>query len=351
MINYDAFFSRAAGHMKASAIRKMGGVAAEGRDIVSFAPGFPAPETFPWLDFQEIARRAPVGPERIGAPVRPDARLPTARRGDRRGHGEPRGADRARPAARHDRLAAGPRPRRARPARPARCDARRAADLHRRHLRIPQRAGRDGGRPAGGRRHRSRRARRHLRAASAARAAARGSCIWCRTSRTRRGCSSDGPSAPRCSTGRSAATCSRRRRSVPGPVFRGLGDGSRRPADPGRRRVRARRLPEQLLEDAGARIPGRVDRRARRLSPPSSRSPSRRPTSAPASSISASSTRPAGGGFSIVRRRSCAALPAQARRDGARAHARVRRRRDVAAAARRLLPLGDAARTPSTPTR
>ncbi len=55
MINYDAFFSRAAGHMKASAIRKMGGVAAQGRDIVSFAPGFPAPETFPWQDFQEIA--------------------------------------------------------------------------------------------------------------------------------------------------------------------------------------------------------------------------------------------------------------------------------------------------------
>jgi hypothetical protein len=30
MINYDPFFSRAAGHMKASAIRKMGGVAAHG---------------------------------------------------------------------------------------------------------------------------------------------------------------------------------------------------------------------------------------------------------------------------------------------------------------------------------
>jgi 2-aminoadipate transaminase len=55
MINYDPFFSRAAGHMKASAIRKMGGVTAQGRDIVSFAPGFPAPDTFPWQDFQEIA--------------------------------------------------------------------------------------------------------------------------------------------------------------------------------------------------------------------------------------------------------------------------------------------------------
>ena len=56
MINYDGFFSRAAGHMKASAIRQMGGVAAQGRDVVSFAPGFPAPETFAWQDFQEIAR-------------------------------------------------------------------------------------------------------------------------------------------------------------------------------------------------------------------------------------------------------------------------------------------------------
>jgi 2-aminoadipate transaminase len=56
MVNYDAFFSRAAGHMKASAIRKMSGVAAQGRDIVSFAPGFPAPETFAWTDFQEITR-------------------------------------------------------------------------------------------------------------------------------------------------------------------------------------------------------------------------------------------------------------------------------------------------------
>jgi 2-aminoadipate transaminase len=55
MINYDGFFSRAAGHMRASAIRKMGGVLVEGRDIVSFAPGFPAPDTFPWQDFQEIA--------------------------------------------------------------------------------------------------------------------------------------------------------------------------------------------------------------------------------------------------------------------------------------------------------
>jgi 2-aminoadipate transaminase len=56
MINYDAFLSRAAEHMKGSAIRKMGTVLAQGRDIISFAPGYPAPQTFAWTEFQEIAR-------------------------------------------------------------------------------------------------------------------------------------------------------------------------------------------------------------------------------------------------------------------------------------------------------
>lgn len=56
MIDYDAFLSRAAGQMKESAIRKMGTVLAEGRDIVSFAPGYPAAETFPWAEFAEITR-------------------------------------------------------------------------------------------------------------------------------------------------------------------------------------------------------------------------------------------------------------------------------------------------------
>jgi 2-aminoadipate transaminase len=56
MINYDAFLSRAAGHMQESAIRRMGTVLAQGKDIISFAPGYPAPETFPWQDFQEITR-------------------------------------------------------------------------------------------------------------------------------------------------------------------------------------------------------------------------------------------------------------------------------------------------------
>jgi 2-aminoadipate transaminase len=56
MIDYDAFLSQAAGHMQESAIRKMGTVLAQGRDIISFAPGYPAPQTFAWTEFAEIAR-------------------------------------------------------------------------------------------------------------------------------------------------------------------------------------------------------------------------------------------------------------------------------------------------------
>jgi len=55
MIDYNGFFSRAAGEMQESAIRRMGTVLAQGKDIISFAPGYPAPETFPWAEFQAIA--------------------------------------------------------------------------------------------------------------------------------------------------------------------------------------------------------------------------------------------------------------------------------------------------------
>ncbi|HVL69645.1 MAG TPA: PLP-dependent aminotransferase family protein [Vicinamibacterales bacterium] len=54
MIDYDQFLSRAAEQMKESAIRKMGTVLAQSQDIISFAPGYPAPETFPWADFAAI---------------------------------------------------------------------------------------------------------------------------------------------------------------------------------------------------------------------------------------------------------------------------------------------------------
>jgi 2-aminoadipate transaminase len=56
MIEYDGFLSRCAEQMKESAIRKMGTVLAQGQDIISFAPGYPAPETFPWAELQDITR-------------------------------------------------------------------------------------------------------------------------------------------------------------------------------------------------------------------------------------------------------------------------------------------------------
>src|SRR5205085_2359099 len=52
--NHAQFLSAAADHMKESAIRRMGAVLAAGRDIISFAPGYPAPETFPWDEFNAI---------------------------------------------------------------------------------------------------------------------------------------------------------------------------------------------------------------------------------------------------------------------------------------------------------
>ncbi|CAN5716549.1 PLP-dependent aminotransferase family protein [soil metagenome] len=61
MINYDNFLSRAAGQMQESAIRRMGTVLAQSRDIISFAPGYPAPETFPWTEFTEITRELLTG--------------------------------------------------------------------------------------------------------------------------------------------------------------------------------------------------------------------------------------------------------------------------------------------------
>lgn len=54
-MNYEAFLSRAAETMQESPIRKMGMVGARQPNLISFAPGYPAPETFPWQDFKEIA--------------------------------------------------------------------------------------------------------------------------------------------------------------------------------------------------------------------------------------------------------------------------------------------------------
>jgi 2-aminoadipate transaminase len=55
MTDYSRFFSRAAGRMQESAIRKMGTVLAEAGEMISFAPGYPASDVFPWAAFRELA--------------------------------------------------------------------------------------------------------------------------------------------------------------------------------------------------------------------------------------------------------------------------------------------------------
>ena len=54
-MTHEPFLSSAARQMTHSAIRKMGAIVAAGRDFVSFAPGYPAPETFAWDEFRAIA--------------------------------------------------------------------------------------------------------------------------------------------------------------------------------------------------------------------------------------------------------------------------------------------------------
>jgi 2-aminoadipate transaminase len=55
MTHYDSFFSRSAGHMRESAIRQMGTVLSQSVDMISFAPGYPAEDQFPWQVLSEIA--------------------------------------------------------------------------------------------------------------------------------------------------------------------------------------------------------------------------------------------------------------------------------------------------------
>jgi 2-aminoadipate transaminase len=56
MMDYNSYFSRAAATMQESAIRKMGALGIRVPDLISFAPGFPAPEMFAWDEFRDIAR-------------------------------------------------------------------------------------------------------------------------------------------------------------------------------------------------------------------------------------------------------------------------------------------------------
>jgi len=57
MTDYDRFFSRAAQTMQESAIGKMGALGVRVPDLISFAPGFPAPELFAWDEFRAAADR------------------------------------------------------------------------------------------------------------------------------------------------------------------------------------------------------------------------------------------------------------------------------------------------------
>ena len=55
MTDYDRFFSESGRSLKESAIRKMGAALAANREIISFAPGYPAHESFAWEEFRAIA--------------------------------------------------------------------------------------------------------------------------------------------------------------------------------------------------------------------------------------------------------------------------------------------------------
>jgi len=57
MIDYEPFFSQAASVMQESAIRRMGAMGLRVSDLISFAPGFPAPEVFAWDEFREAAQK------------------------------------------------------------------------------------------------------------------------------------------------------------------------------------------------------------------------------------------------------------------------------------------------------
>jgi 2-aminoadipate transaminase len=56
MIDYDTFLSRGAASMQESAIRKTGALGLRVPDLISFAPGFPAPEVFAWDEFRDVAQ-------------------------------------------------------------------------------------------------------------------------------------------------------------------------------------------------------------------------------------------------------------------------------------------------------
>ena len=55
MVDYNRFLSMTGRQLAESAIRRMGTVVAGATDVVSFAPGYPAPELFPWDELRDIS--------------------------------------------------------------------------------------------------------------------------------------------------------------------------------------------------------------------------------------------------------------------------------------------------------
>lgn len=64
MTRYDKFLSPTGRQLHESAIRRMGTVVARSADLVSFAAGYPDPESFPWEELREIASELLSGPDR-----------------------------------------------------------------------------------------------------------------------------------------------------------------------------------------------------------------------------------------------------------------------------------------------
>lgn len=58
MTDYSRFLSPVGAQLTGSAIRRMGTVIARAADVVSFAPGYPAADVFPWAELQDIASSA-----------------------------------------------------------------------------------------------------------------------------------------------------------------------------------------------------------------------------------------------------------------------------------------------------
>ncbi|HEY8551380.1 MAG TPA: PLP-dependent aminotransferase family protein [Vicinamibacterales bacterium] len=56
-MTFDRFYSQMAAALRESPIRQMGAVAAQRTDVISFAPGYPGPDSWPWDDYRAIADR------------------------------------------------------------------------------------------------------------------------------------------------------------------------------------------------------------------------------------------------------------------------------------------------------